>query len=46
LQLGDVIIRLNGEDVSTLEGEFVSELLMRFEGRSIRVTYLRKTMLV
>jgi hypothetical protein len=46
LQLGDVIIRLNGEDVSTLEGEFVSELLMKFEGRSIRVTYLRKTMLV
>jgi peroxiredoxin len=46
LQLGDVIIRLNGEDVSTLEAEVVSELLMKFEGRSIRVTYLRKTMLV
>lgn len=46
LQLGDVIIRLNGEDVSSFEGEFVSELLTKLEGRNIRVTYLRKTMLV
>lgn len=46
LQLGDVIIRLNGEDVSSFEGEFVSELFTKLEGRRVRVTYLRKTMLV
>jgi hypothetical protein len=45
-QLGDVIIRVNGMDVSTMEGEFVSEMLMKSEGKSIRVTYLRKAMLV
>jgi hypothetical protein len=46
LQMGDVIIRLNGEDVSTLDGQFVAELLKRMEGKSIQVTYLRKTMQV
>ena len=46
LQLGDVIVRFNGEDVSTLEGEILSDLLIRCKGKRIRITYLRKTMLV
>lgn len=46
LQLGDVIIRLNGEDVSTLEGQIVSELLLKMGGKNIRLTFLRKTMQV
>ena len=46
LQLGDVIIRFNGEDVSTLDGEILSDLLIRCKGKCIRITYLRKTMLV
>jgi len=44
LQLGDVIIRLNDIDVSSLEMEFVLELLLKFEAEYVRVTYLRKTM--
>lgn len=46
MQLGDIIIRLNGEDVSSLEAHEVHDLFTKFEGRSIRVTYLRKSMLV
>ncbi|KAL3801377.1 hypothetical protein HJC23_006987 [Cyclotella cryptica] len=45
-QLGDVVIRLNGEDVSTLEGQDVSELLMKMGGKNVRLTFLRKTMQV
>ena len=47
LQLGDVIIRINGElDCSTLDAQFVAEILVKCKGKSIRLTYLRKTMTV
>ena len=42
LQLGDVLIRLNGNDVSCLEGEIVEGILRWMVNRSVRVTYLRK----
>ena len=41
LQIGDVIIRLNGEDVSNLEAETVSQMMIRMDDCRI-VTYLRK----
>lgn len=41
LQLGDVIIRLNGEDVSNLEADTVSQMMIRMDDCRI-VTYLRK----
>lgn len=43
LQLGDVLIRLNGEDVSCLEGEIVSEIFKQLAGKCVRVSFLRKT---
>mmetsp|Transcript_29496 Transcript_29496/g.63149 ORF Transcript_29496/g.63149 Transcript_29496/m.63149 type:complete len:354 (-) Transcript_29496:94-1155(-) len=43
LQLGDVLIRLNGEDVSCLEGEIVSEIFKQMAGKCVRVSFLRRT---
>ena len=42
LELGDVLIRLNGEDVSGLESEIVSEIFKQMAGGSIQVTFLRR----
>lgn len=42
MQLGDIIIRLNGEDVSNFEGEIVSEIFKQLAGKIVRATYLRK----
>jgi len=41
LQLGDVIIRLNGQDVSTLDTSTVSDMIHEMRD-SRRITYLRK----
>ena len=41
LQLGDVIIRLNGQDVSTLDTSTVSDMINEMRD-SRRITYLRK----
>ena len=41
LQLGDVIIRLNGQDVSTLDTSTVSDMINEMR-ESRRITYLRK----
>ncbi len=43
LRLGDVLIRLNGEDVSCLEGEIVSEIFKQMAGKCVRVSFLRRT---
>ena len=44
LQLGDIIIRFNGEDVSNLDSNTVSEMMAA--GGSLRVAYLRKNMVL
>ena len=44
LQLGDIIIRLNSEDVSNLDCNTVSEMLAA--GGTLRVAYLRKNMVL
>ena len=44
LQPGDVIIRLNGEDVSGSEAIVVSKMINEMTEESGRITYLRKNM--
>ena len=46
LQLGDVVIRLNDEDVSKLDGKDVCKKMMDMSGESVRLTFLRKNILV
>lgn len=45
VQLGDVIIRLNGIDVRSLEAKTVSEMISNMAENEIRVTFLRKNIL-
>eukprot|EP00578_Thalassiosira_sp_NH16_P007882 CAMPEP_0181122860 /NCGR_PEP_ID=MMETSP1071-20121207/25552_1 /TAXON_ID=35127 /ORGANISM="Thalassiosira sp., Strain NH16" /LENGTH=435 /DNA_ID=CAMNT_0023207885 /DNA_START=106 /DNA_END=1413 /DNA_ORIENTATION=+ len=44
LQVGDVIVRINGDDVSSLEAKAVIGMIIEMAGKSLRVSYLRKNM--
>jgi len=46
LQLSDVIIRLSGKDVRSLEAKAVCEMINDMTGESVRVTFLRKNMML
>lgn len=42
LQIGDVILRLNGEDVSRKEGSIVTSIFKSMSGKKVQVSFLRK----
>ena len=44
LQMGDIILRLNGEDVSRMDGSVVQNILKRMSGKRVHVSFLRKRM--
>ena len=44
LQMGDIILRVDGEDVSSLEGSVVENVLKSMRGKRVHVSFLRKRM--
>lgn len=42
LQVGDIILRVNGEDVSSTEGSVVENVLKSMSGKRVHVSFLRK----
>ena len=46
IQLGDVIIRLNGKDVRSMRATAVSEMISGLADKHILVTFLRKNMML
>ena len=44
LQMGDIILRVDGEDVSSLEGSIVENVLKSMRGKRVHVSFLRKRM--
>lgn len=44
IQIADIIIRVNGEDVSSMEGSVVENILKSMRGKSVQVSFLRKRM--
>ena len=44
LQMGDIILRLNGEDVSSAEVGVVGNALKSMSGKRVHVSFLRKRM--
>ncbi len=44
LQMGDIILRLDGEDVSRVEGSVVQNALASMRGKRVLVSFLRKRM--
>ena len=44
LQMGDIILRLDGEDVSSAEGSVVENALKSLSGKRVHVSFLRKRM--
>ena len=44
LQIGDIILRLNGEDVSGLTAERIEDIFSSMSGKQVNVSFLRKRM--
>ena len=44
LQMGDIILRVDGEDVSSIAGSVVENILKSMRGKKVHVSFLRKRM--